>query len=73
MAMLLIVGSAVLGFVASRRWWLVLIPIAIGAFFGSAVNATSGFLAPATAAAGFAAGMLARRFIDRRRQPEISD
>ncbi len=71
--MLLILGSAVLGFFGSRRWWLVVIPIAIGAFFGSAVNAASGFVAPAAAAVGFAMGMLARRLIERRRGAGLPD
>jgi hypothetical protein len=70
---LLIFGSAILGVFTGRRWWLVLIPIAIGAFFGSAVNATSGLVAPASAAAGFAVGMLARRLVRRRRAAELPD
>jgi len=68
---LLVLGSAIFGFFARRRWWLVLIPIAIGAFFGSAVDAASGFVAPAAGAAGFAVGILLRRLAERRRRAEL--
>jgi hypothetical protein len=70
---LLVLGSAIFGFFARRRWWLVLIPIAIGAFFGSAVDAASGFVAPAAGAAGFAVGILLRRLAERRRRAELPD
>src|SRR6187551_3680400 len=68
---LLVLGSAIFGFFARRRWWLVLIPIAIGAFFGSAVDAASGLVAPAAGAAGFAVGILLRRLAERRRRAEL--
>ena len=68
---LLVLGSAIFGFFARRRWWLVLIPIAIGAFFGSAVDAASGFVAPAAGAAGLAVGILLWRLAERRRRAEL--
>lgn len=72
--MLVILVAALLGFVANRRWWLVLIPIAFGAFVGSAVNTTSIFTMTAAGVVGFAVGMLIRRLVERRRRaPEISD
>jgi hypothetical protein len=65
--MLVILVAAVLGFAANRRWWLVVVPIAFGAFFGSAVNTTSIFTMSAAGVAGFALGMLVRRLVERRR------
>lgn len=71
--MLVILGSAVLGYFANRRWWLVfVVPIAVLAL--SPLNILSIFTVFAGGVVGFGLGMLVRRRVDRKRQAaEISD
>jgi hypothetical protein len=72
--MLTIAVSLLIGFAANRRWWLVFIPIAVGVFIGSAVSTLGAITMTAAGVVGFGLGMLARRWIERRRaRPRISD
>ena len=71
--MLVVLGSAALGYFANRRWWLVvLIPGLVWLLVP--LNTLSIFTVFTAGVVSFGVGMLIRRRVDRkRRPPEISD